>query len=157
MSTIKHTRGSMSLPIDGVRLEQAIRLRGYTSKAAAAMCGCTAANLSQIKRRGSITAEMRSKLRNVLGIREDEYLVNAILPCERLKADAPGTQNLSIAGLAQHVQKSRERSQTENGQQEQAACIQAEDVILIRRDELKSIVKDAVLDVLRSMVGGADA
>lgn len=155
MSNIKQTRGSHSFPIDGRRLDTAFRMRGYTSKAAAAMCGCTAANLSQIKRRGSITAEMRSKLRNVLGIREEEYLVNAILPCERLKADDPGTQNLSIAGLAQYAQKSRERSQTENGRQEQTACIQAEDVILIRRDELKSIVKDAVLDALKSMVGGA--
>ena len=114
MSTIKHTRGSMSLPIDGVRLEQAIRLRGYTKKYVAYMCGCTAANLSQIKRRGSITAEMRSKLRNVLGIREDEYLANEV----------------RVATVPADCEPSR-----------------PEDCLLLRRDELKSIVKEAILDI----------
>ena len=113
MSNIKHTRGSMSLPIDGRRLEAALRMRGYTSKAAAAMCGCTAANLSQIKRRGSITAEMRSSLRNALGIPEDEYVMNE-------------PQTVPIADCWPS---------------------RPEDCLLLRRDELKSIVKEAILDI----------
>lgn len=53
------------------------------------------------------------------------------------------------------MQQARQRNQREDEQRKQVLCPQSEEVILLRREELKSIVRDAVMDVLKALVGGA--
>lgn len=143
------------MEFDGQRLNEALRVRGLTSTHVAQTIGVTTAYFSTMKRRGRITWETRSLLRNKFGIREEEYLVNAVQVSEPPKAEDPGTNDLSKAAWWQHMQQARERNQQENLRQERTACAKAEEVILLRREELKSIVRDAVLDVLKALVGGA--
>lgn len=151
----EHPRGHLPMEFDGRKLNEALRARGLTSTHVAQTIGVTTAYFSTMKRRGRITWEIRSQLRNNFGIREEEYLNNSIPVSEPPKAEDPGTQDLSKAAWAQHVQQARQRNQRENEQRKQISCPQAEEVILLRREELKSIVRDAVMDMLKSLVGGA--
>lgn len=153
---IKRTRGRNPVHIDGRKLEACIRMRGFTLTDAAKAIGITLPNLCRIKKVGSITEENRQLLRNKLGINEEEYVSNFFRvadvdrPLDGFKAwpdnEDAGTTDWTKAPWACQVAMAKERNQRQ---------AQEEEVILLRRDELKSIVKDAVLDVLRSMVGGA--
>lgn len=151
----EHPRGHLPMEFDGRKLNEALRVRGLTSTHVAQTIGVSVNYFSTMKRRGRITWEVRSQLRNNFGIREEEYLTNAVQVNEPPKAEDAGTQDLSKAAWAQHVQQARQRNQRENEQRKQIPCPQAEEVILLRREELKSIVRDAVLDMLKSLVGGA--
>lgn len=155
----KRTRGRNPVHIDGRKLEQCIRMRGYTLTDAAKAIGITVPNLCRIKKVGSITEENRQLLRNKLGIDEEEYVSNFFRvadvdrPLDGFKAwpdnEDAGTTDWRQAGWARQVELAKERNQRQQQQEEE--------VILLRREELKAIVKDAVLDVLKSMVGGVVA
>jgi len=151
----EHPRGHLPMEFDGRKLNEALRARGLTSTHVAQTIGVSTGYFSTMKRRGRITWETRSQLRNNFGIREEEYLANAV-QVSNAPQDA-GTQDLSKAAWAQHVQQARQRNQRENEQRKQIPIPQAEEVILLRREELREIVREAVLDVLKRMVGGAVA
>ena len=151
----EHPRGHMPMDFDGNKLNEALRVRGLTSTHVAQTIGVSVNYFSTMKRRGRITWEIRSLLRNNFGIREEEYLANAVHVNEPPKAEDSGTQDLSKAAWAQHVQQARQRNRREDEQRKQVLCPQSEKVILLRREELKSIVRDAVMDMLKALVGGA--
>ena len=93
----EHPRGHMPMDFDGNKLNEALRVRGLTSTHVAQTIGVSVNYFSTMKRRGRITWEIRSLLRNNFGIREEEYLANAVHVNEPPKAEDSGTQDLSKA------------------------------------------------------------
>lgn len=120
-------RGKDSLPIDGEALKRAIRARGYTCAIVSAGIGMSRGGLYNVIWHGMATKQVRDLIRERFGIEESCY-VSSIVKNETAAKETPEARPLIQLPKAE---------------------------IKEVPSDLKNAIKQAILEALRELVGGA--